>query len=176
MIGIPITGGFFAKFYVFSAALQANLVGLVIIGVLNSAVGAYYYLRIIVMMYMREPREDVPVTPVPVALGVALAVSVAGHDLSWGPAGTGARIRLPLRRHPAEINFGSCEPLCNLRVKDLDNYWHKASPEGFHEGDSYSTATATSTREKIQAPRIQKMTISPTANITGNQSRPPGCL
>src|SRR5277367_1982523 len=43
LIGIPITGGFFAKFYVFSAALQANLVGLVIIGVLNSAVGSYYY-------------------------------------------------------------------------------------------------------------------------------------
>ena len=39
LIGIPITGGFFAKFYVFSAALQANLVGLVIIGVLNSAIG-----------------------------------------------------------------------------------------------------------------------------------------
>ena len=57
LIGIPITGGFFAKFYVFSAALQANLVGLVIIGVLNSAVGAYYYLRIIVVMYMREARE-----------------------------------------------------------------------------------------------------------------------
>lgn len=76
LIGIPITGGFFAKFYVFAAALQANLVGLVIIGVLNSAVGAYYYLRIIVMMYMREPREDALVSPVPVALGAALAISL----------------------------------------------------------------------------------------------------
>ena len=75
LIGIPITGGFFAKFYVFSAALQANLVGLVIIGVLNSAVGAYYYLRIIVMMYMREPRGEVPVTPIPLGLGTALAIS-----------------------------------------------------------------------------------------------------
>lgn len=77
LIGIPITGGFFAKFYVFSAALQANLVGLVIIGVLNSAVGAYYYLRIIVMMYMREPHTEVPVARVPLALGTALAVSAA---------------------------------------------------------------------------------------------------
>jgi len=77
LIGIPTTGGFFAKFYVFSAALQANLVGLTIIGVLNSAVGAYYYLRIIVMMYMREAREEVPATPVPPALGAALAISVA---------------------------------------------------------------------------------------------------
>jgi len=77
LIGIPMTGGFFAKFYVFSAALQANLVGLTIIGVLNSAVGAYYYLRIIVMMYMREAREDAPVAPVSPSLGAALAISVA---------------------------------------------------------------------------------------------------
>lgn len=77
LIGIPITGGFFAKFYVFSAALQANLVGLVIIGVLNSAVGAYYYLRIIVVMYMREPQHEVPVSPIPVGLGFALAISLA---------------------------------------------------------------------------------------------------
>jgi NADH-quinone oxidoreductase subunit N len=77
LIGIPITGGFFAKFYVFSAALQQNLIGLVIIGVLNSAVAAYYYLRIIVVMYMREPREEIPVTPVPPGLGFALALSLA---------------------------------------------------------------------------------------------------
>jgi NADH-quinone oxidoreductase subunit N len=77
LIGIPVTGGFFAKFYVFSAALQANLVGLVIIGVLNSAIGAYYYLRIIVVMYMREPQLDAPTTPVSMGLGVALAVSLA---------------------------------------------------------------------------------------------------
>ena len=77
LIGIPITGGFFAKFYVFSAALQANLVGLVIIGVLNSAVGAYYYLRIIVVMYMREPQREVPVTRIPLGLGAALAISLA---------------------------------------------------------------------------------------------------
>ncbi len=77
LIGIPMTGGFFAKFYVFSAALQANLIGLTIIGVLNSAVGAYYYLRIIVVMYMREAREEIPAAPVSPALGAALAISVA---------------------------------------------------------------------------------------------------
>ena len=77
LIGIPMTGGFFAKFYVFSAALQANLVGLTIIGVLNSAGGAYYYLRIIVMMYMREARDETPVAPAPAALSTALAISVA---------------------------------------------------------------------------------------------------
>ena len=57
LIGIPMTGGFFAKFYVFSAAVKANLIWLTIIGVLNSGIGAYYYLRIIVSMYMRESRK-----------------------------------------------------------------------------------------------------------------------
>jgi len=77
LIGIPVTGGFFAKFYVFSASLQSNLVGLTIIAVLNSAVASYYYLRVIVVMYMREPRDEVPVTPMSSGLRVALAISLA---------------------------------------------------------------------------------------------------
>jgi NADH-quinone oxidoreductase subunit N len=77
LIGIPMTGGFFAKFYVFNAAVKTNLIWLTIIGVVNGGVGAYYYLRIIVMMYMRESRKEVPVTPVPIALGVALACCLA---------------------------------------------------------------------------------------------------
>jgi NADH-quinone oxidoreductase subunit N len=77
LIGIPITGGFFAKFYVFSAALQANLVGLTLIGVINSAIGAYYYLKIIVVMYMRDSKEDLPVLPIPLGVGTALAISLA---------------------------------------------------------------------------------------------------
>jgi NADH-quinone oxidoreductase subunit N len=77
LIGIPITGGFFAKFYVFSAALQSGLVWLTIIGVVNSAIGAYYYLRLIVVMYMREPQEDVPLLPVSFSLGAAIAITLA---------------------------------------------------------------------------------------------------
>ena len=77
LIGIPITGGFFAKFYVFRAAMQSNLVGLTIIGVINSAVGAYYYLKLIVMMYMREATEEVPVLPIPASLAAALAITLA---------------------------------------------------------------------------------------------------
>ncbi|MGH9523165.1 MAG: NADH-quinone oxidoreductase subunit N [Terriglobales bacterium] len=77
LIGIPITGGFFAKFYVLNSTLKSGLVGLTIILVLNSAIGAYYYLRIIVMMYMREPRGEVPVTAIPAAPAFALAVCVA---------------------------------------------------------------------------------------------------
>jgi NADH-quinone oxidoreductase subunit N len=76
LIGIPITGGFFAKFYVLNSVLKSGLVGLAIILVLNSALGAYYYLRIIVMMYMREPRGEVPVTAAPPAAALAIAVCV----------------------------------------------------------------------------------------------------
>lgn len=92
LIGIPITGGFFAKFYVFSAALKANLIGLVILGVINSAIGAYYYLRVIVAMYMKEPREGVTITPIPMGVGVSLVVAlvatiylgiVPGHVLDF---------------------------------------------------------------------------------------------
>jgi NADH-quinone oxidoreductase subunit N len=77
LIGIPMTGGFFAKFYVFSAAMKANLIWLTIIGVLNSGIGAYYYLRIIVMMYMRESRKQVPVSTVPFSLRMAIALCLA---------------------------------------------------------------------------------------------------
>jgi NADH-quinone oxidoreductase subunit N len=77
LIGIPMTGGFFAKFYVFSAAVKANLIWLTLIGVVNSAIGAYYYLRVVVVMYMRESRKPVPIDPVPFGLGLALAVSIA---------------------------------------------------------------------------------------------------
>ena len=57
LIGVPLTGGFFGKFYIFKAALESHLVWLTVLGLLNSAVAAYYYLRILVMMYLREPGE-----------------------------------------------------------------------------------------------------------------------
>jgi NADH-quinone oxidoreductase subunit N len=77
LIGIPMTGGFFAKFYVFSAAMHSNLVVLTIIGVINSAIAAYYYLRIIVYMYMRDERAvEAPVAPIPLSLGAGLVISL----------------------------------------------------------------------------------------------------
>jgi NADH-quinone oxidoreductase subunit N len=77
LIGIPATGGFFAKFYVFNAALKANLVGITVIGLVNSAIAAYYYLRIIVVMYMREGREEEAAAPaaLPFSLQTAVALS-----------------------------------------------------------------------------------------------------
>lgn len=58
LAGFPPTAGFLAKFYVFSAAVRAGLVPLVVIGVLASLVSVFYYLRIIVFMYMREPSPE----------------------------------------------------------------------------------------------------------------------
>ena len=55
LIGVPLTGGFFGKFYIFKAALESHLVWLTVLGLLTTAVAAYYYLRILVMMYMHEP-------------------------------------------------------------------------------------------------------------------------
>ncbi len=56
--------------------MRSNLIWLTLIGVVNSAIGAYYYLRIIVMMYMREARKTVPVAPVSFGLATALVISV----------------------------------------------------------------------------------------------------
>ncbi len=77
LIGVPLTGGFFGKFYIFKAALDANLVWLTVLGLLNSAVAAYYYLRIIVVMYMHSPDETSGELPVP-SMGVAVTL--------WGSA------------------------------------------------------------------------------------------
>jgi NADH-quinone oxidoreductase subunit N len=57
LAGIPPLAGFFAKFYVFVAAVKEGLWALAIIGVLASVVGAYYYVRIVKIMFFDEPRE-----------------------------------------------------------------------------------------------------------------------
>ncbi len=61
--GVPPVGGFFAKFYLFRAAMQApQLYWLVVVGVLNSLVSVYYYLRVVVAMYFRDAAR--PFTPI----------------------------------------------------------------------------------------------------------------
>ncbi|HYN87190.1 MAG TPA: proton-conducting transporter membrane subunit, partial [Ardenticatenaceae bacterium] len=58
LAGFPPLAGFFAKFYVFLAGVDAGLTWLVVVGVLNSVVSVFYYARIIVAMYMRDPDEE----------------------------------------------------------------------------------------------------------------------
>src|SRR6201987_3503620 len=65
LLGMPITAGFFGKFYVFKAAINSKLIWLAVLMTINSAIGAYYYLRVIVVMYMREHTGDVPAEAAP---------------------------------------------------------------------------------------------------------------
>ena len=73
LAGIPPLAGFFAKFYVFLAAIKAGLFTLAVIGVLSSVVGAYYYLAIVKIMYFDEPVKGFE--PMPTLLRLVLGVS-----------------------------------------------------------------------------------------------------
>ena len=76
MAGIPPLAGFFGKWYVFLAAVQAGLVPLAVIGVVTSVVGAFYYLRIIRLMYFDD--TDTPLDQeMPLANRLVLGTSVA---------------------------------------------------------------------------------------------------
>lgn len=79
LIGVPLTGGFFGKFYVFKAALDSHLVWLTVLGLINSAIAAYYYLKIIVAVYMHEPGPATEQLPRPSkTLSVAIWASALG--------------------------------------------------------------------------------------------------
>ncbi len=78
LAGFPPTAGFLAKFYVFSAAVRQNLVPLVVIGVLASLISVFYYLRIVVYMYMREPAQEVEIEPENPALFLVLFLCLYG--------------------------------------------------------------------------------------------------
>jgi NADH-quinone oxidoreductase subunit N len=73
LAGIPPLAGFFAKFYVFLAAIKAGLYALAVIGVLASVIGAYYYLLIVKIMYFDEPAK--PFDSMPFLLRVVLGVA-----------------------------------------------------------------------------------------------------
>lgn len=76
LTGIPLTAGFIGKFYIFSAALKSKDFILVIIAVLNSIVAAYYYLRVIVVFYMKEGTPQT--VPMPFSLNIVLATTAFG--------------------------------------------------------------------------------------------------
>jgi len=63
LLGLPITAGFFGKLYIFKAAVDSHLIWLAVIMAINSVIGAYYYFRLIVLMYMREPSEEIAAAP-----------------------------------------------------------------------------------------------------------------
>jgi NADH-quinone oxidoreductase subunit N len=77
---LPVTAGFFGKFYIFKAAIDSHLVWLAVIMAINSVIGAYYYLRLIVVMYMREPSPEATpaVVAFPLTVNLVLAITAAG--------------------------------------------------------------------------------------------------
>jgi NADH-quinone oxidoreductase subunit N len=84
LLGLPVTAGFFGKFYIFKAAVNSHLLWLAVLMAINSIIGAYYYLRVIVLMYMREPSaEAAAAAPVgfPLTVNVVLAVTAIGTIL-----------------------------------------------------------------------------------------------
>jgi len=78
LTGVPPTAGFVGKFYIFSAAVKADYIGLAVIGVLMSAVSAYYYLRVVYVMYMQEPSAQPIKLHSIVGVHVVLAIAVYG--------------------------------------------------------------------------------------------------
>lgn len=77
LVGVPLTGGFFGKFYVFKAAIDSQLYWLAVLGMVNSALGAYYYLRVVVLMYMNEPGDGSAEMP-PLNAGVKAVLGICG--------------------------------------------------------------------------------------------------
>jgi NADH-quinone oxidoreductase subunit N len=78
LAGIPPAAGFIGKFYLFSGAIQAGYIWLAIIGVLNSAASVYYYLRVMVFMYFKEPTEEFAWVKLTPAFVICLIIAVAG--------------------------------------------------------------------------------------------------
>ncbi|MBM3933744.1 MAG: NADH-quinone oxidoreductase subunit N [SAR202 cluster bacterium] len=78
LTGIPPTVGFVGKLFLFSAAIEADLAWLVLAGVLNSVVGAYYYLRVVKAMYFTAPPQGAEQVPSALPMRAALLVTAAG--------------------------------------------------------------------------------------------------
>lgn len=83
--GLPPFAGFIAKFYIFSAAVQEGLITLVVIAVLNSAISFYYYLKIIIFMYMKEPEAEFNISLTPLTLFVVLVGVITTVSLGIFP-------------------------------------------------------------------------------------------
>jgi NADH-quinone oxidoreductase subunit N len=133
LIGIPGTAGFYAKYYVFNAALAPSahltaLIFLTVIGLVNSAVASYYYLRLIVVMYMREPVVNEAPAPASAAMRLTLVLAaiaticlgvLPGRVLDFSAAGAAdlqhlakpvasrTTVRLEFHRTPPDVTTNS---------------------------------------------------------------------
>jgi NADH-quinone oxidoreductase subunit N len=81
LLGLPVTAGFLGKFYIFKAAVDSHLIWLAVVMAINSVIGAYYYIRLIVIMYMREPSAEIAAAAparFPLSVNVVLAITAFG--------------------------------------------------------------------------------------------------
>lgn len=88
LAGVPLTSGFVGKLVVFGSAIEAGYAPLVVIGAISSAIAAFFYLRVMVVMYMQEPDEATPHAHVGVAAGSVVALAAAATlvlGLAWSP-------------------------------------------------------------------------------------------
>ena len=98
LAGIPLTSGFVGKFVVFSAALRNGMAPLVVIALVFSAVAAFFYLKVVVLMYFSQPAQEGPTVTVPgafttaaITIGVIVTLLlgiVPSFALNWAAAGT----------------------------------------------------------------------------------------
>ena len=90
LLGLPVTAGFLGKFYIFKAAVDSNLIWLAVLMAINSVIGAYYYIRLIVVMYMREPSAEIAATAparFPLSVNIVLFIAAFGTIfLGVGPS------------------------------------------------------------------------------------------
>jgi NADH-quinone oxidoreductase subunit N len=82
--GIPLTSGFIGKFTIFSAAYESGNTGVVVVGVLSSAIAAFFYIRVIVMMFFTDPEEDTVTVSIPSAFTSAVIWVAALTTLAFG--------------------------------------------------------------------------------------------
>jgi len=78
LMGLPPTAGFIGKFYIFAGAVKAGYIWLAVLGVLNSAVSLYYYLRVMVQMYFKAPEEEFSWVSVNTPVAISIVISLAG--------------------------------------------------------------------------------------------------
>jgi NADH-quinone oxidoreductase subunit N len=78
LAGMPPFGGFVAKVFVFTAAIQSGMVWLAVVGVINSSIGLYYYLTVLKVVYLYRSEEEEKPLPISRPYGIALAVLTIG--------------------------------------------------------------------------------------------------
>jgi NADH-quinone oxidoreductase subunit N len=78
LLGMPLTAGFIGKIMVFGAAVNQRYYALVVIGVLNTAISAYYYLRLIIVMFFKERTTTWTAPKIPASMAVALTLTIIG--------------------------------------------------------------------------------------------------